>query len=68
MEKLSLFRSFILSVIICLLLFDGLRLLTNPADSLPVRHKEMLLIAALLWIASAMINQQSNDDDLAGQV
>ena len=68
MEKLSLFHSFILSVIVCLLLFDGLRLLTNPADTLPLQHKEMLLTAALFWIASTMINQQRNDDDLAGQL
>jgi hypothetical protein len=68
MDKLSLFKTVTLSVIICLLLSDGLRLMAYPAHTLSQPHKDILLTAALLWIASAFINQRSNDDDWAGQL
>ena len=68
MDKLFLFRTLIFSLMICLLARDGLRILIHSANDLPGQHKQVLLMAALLWISSALINQRSNDDDWAGQI
>jgi len=68
MDKLFLFRTLIVSLMICLLAWDGLQILIHSANSLPEQHKQVLLTGALLWISSAFINQRSNDDDWAGQI
>ena len=67
-DKLFLFRTLIVSMMICLLIFDGLRIMTHSANPFPEQHKELLLTATLLWIASVFINQGSNDDDWAGEI
>jgi hypothetical protein len=67
MDKLFLFRTLIVALMTCLLIWDGLRLLTRSGDSLPQQHKDILLTCALLWIVSVFVNQNSNDDDWAGQ-
>jgi len=67
MDKLILFRTLIVAFMFCLLIWDGLQLLTHTAGALPQQHKQLLLTCALLWIASVLMNQNSNDDDWAGQ-
>lgn len=68
MNKFFLFRGLAAAFICGLLIWDGLQLLTHSAHTLPEGHKELLLIGALLWTISAFINQNSNDDDWAGQL
>ena len=68
MGKLFLFRTLILSLMMCLLIFDGLRLINHSATAFPEQHKELLLTGTLLWIGTVFINQGSNDDDWAGEI
>jgi len=65
--KLFLFRTLIVSLMICLLIFDGLRIMMRSTSAFPEYHKELLLMGALLWIMSVFIDQGSNDDDWAGE-
>jgi cell division protein FtsW (lipid II flippase) len=67
MDKLFLFRTLIVTMMICFLIFDVLRILSHSADAFR-EHKELLLTGALLWIVSVIINQGSNDDDWAGDI
>ncbi len=67
MNKLFLFRTLIVTLMICLLIYDGLQFLAHAANAFPQQHKQVLLTCALLWIASVLISQNSNDDDWAGQ-
>jgi hypothetical protein len=67
MNKLFLFCTLIVVLMICLLIWDGLQLLTRSLNSFPEQHKQLLLTCTLLWIVFVFINQNSNDDDWAGQ-
>lgn len=67
MQKVFLFRTLIVALMISLLLWDGFRLIFHNLNAVPQQHKELLFIGALLWIATVFINQGSNDDDWAGQ-
>jgi cell division protein FtsW (lipid II flippase) len=67
MNKLFLFRTLIVPMMICLLIFDVLRITSHSADAFP-EHKKLLLTGILLWIVSVIINQGSNDDDWAGEI
>jgi hypothetical protein len=67
MDKLFLFRTLIVAFMFCLLIWDGSQLLTHSAGTFPQQHKQLLLTCALLWIATVFMNQNSNDDDWAGQ-
>jgi hypothetical protein len=67
MNKLLLFRALIVTLLLCLLAWDGIRLLTNhPPGDLPEQHREILLAGALLWFIAVLAGKNS-DDDLAGQ-
>jgi hypothetical protein len=68
MNKLCLFRMLIVSFLVCLIIWDGLGLLFNSTHTLPVQHRQLFLVGAFLWIAAVFINQNSNDDDWAGQL
>jgi cell division protein FtsW (lipid II flippase) len=67
MDKLFLFRTLIISMMTCLLIFDVLRIMSHSADAFP-EHKELLLTGILLWIVSVIINLGSNNDDWAGEI
>ena len=68
MDKFFLFRTLIVSMMICLLIFDVLRIVSHSADAFPEQHKEPLLTGTLLWIVSVIVNRGSNDDDWAGEI
>ncbi|NOW96416.1 hypothetical protein [Mucilaginibacter sp. SG564] len=55
-------------MMICLLIFDVLRIVSHSADAFPEQHKELLLTGTLLWIVSVIVNRGSNDDDWAGEI
>jgi len=67
MNKLFLFRIVVISLTLCLLVWDGLQIMSHSLNHLPEHHKEVLLTGALLWIASVFVNEHRNDDDWAGQ-
>jgi len=54
-------------MMICMLIFDVLRIMSHSADAFP-EHKKLLLTGILLWIVSVITNQGSNDDDWAGEI
>lgn len=65
MDKLFLFRSFIVAFVIALLLWDGILCLTQHTTLLP--HRDLLLTGFLLWFVTLFVNQ-NRDDDWAGQL
>lgn len=68
MNKLLLFRTFIVASLLCLLAWDGIRLLTDHSPyELPAQHREILLTCALLWFGTVLAAKNS-DDDWAGQL
>jgi len=67
MDKLFLYRSLIVALVVCLLIWDGVQLLIRSANAMPQQHKQLVLTAALLWIISVLVKQNRNDDDWAGQ-
>ncbi len=64
MDKLFLFRTLIVALMICLLAWDGLLWLNRHSPALPDR--DLLLTCALLWIVTVLFPQNS-DDDWAGE-
>ena len=68
MDKLWLFRTLIITLLICLLAWDGPRLLIagSPA-SVPPQHRQILLTGAVLWLATLFLIKNS-DDDWAGEL
>lgn len=67
MDKLFLFRTLIISLMICLVVFDGLQIMIHLANAFPEQHKKLLLTGALLWGISLLINQGNNEEDWAGE-
>jgi len=63
-DKLSLLKTLIAALTICLFAWDIILCLALHLPCLP--HQEMVLTGSLLWIASLFFPQQS-DDDWAGQ-
>lgn len=67
MNKLLLFRTSVVALLLCLLAWDGIRLLTSHSSyELPEQHREILLAGALLWFG-AILATKNSDDDWAGQ-
>lgn len=64
MDKLFLFRTLIITLLLCLLVWDGLLLISGNAQRLP--HRDFLLTGTLLWFVTLFFNRNS-DDDWAGQ-
>ncbi len=64
MDKLFLFWTLIVALVLCLLLWDVTLWLTRHTQ--PLAHRDVLLTCALLWIVSVFFPQNS-DDDWAGQ-
>ena len=65
-NKLELFRSLLFTVLVCMLVWDAVLWLADPAHRLPQQHREILLTGFLLWFFSAFVNRNI-DDDWAGQ-
>ena len=64
-DKLLLFRTLIIAVMVCLLTWDAILVLTG--QELIVPPQNLLLTCLLLWILSLFFPQNS-DDDWAGQL
>ena len=64
-DKLLLFRTLIIAVMVCLLAWDAILVLTG--QELIVPPQNLLLTCLLLWILSLFFPQNS-DDDWAGQL
>ena len=64
-DKLLLFRTLIIAVMVCLLAWDAILVLTG--QELIVPPQNLLLTCLLLWILSLFFPQNS-DDDRAGQL
>lgn len=65
MNRIGLFRTLIISLIICLLTWDVFAMIGRANYSLPETHKQVLLTGALLWFV-AVISDRNGDDDWAG--
>ena len=67
MNKLWLFRTCIAAFLLCLLAWDGIRVLAGyPSNALSGQHRELLLAGVLLWFVTILAAKNS-DDDWAGQ-
>jgi hypothetical protein len=64
-DKLLLFRTLIIAVMVCLLAWDAILALNG--QELIVPPQNLLLACLLLWILSLFFPQNS-DDDWAGQL
>lgn len=67
MNIVELGRILIITLILCLLVYDAVMLLAGWQKSLPQDHKQLLLTGVLLWFMSIFFNKNS-DDDWVGQV
>jgi len=65
MEKIFLFRTMLVALLVCILLWDVLLWITHHTTWLP--HKDLLLAGALLWIITILLPQKSDDDNWAGE-
>jgi hypothetical protein len=63
-DKLSLIRAVIGSVITCVLAWDAISGLIRHTTALP--HRDLMVAGAVLWIVSLFFPEQRNDD-WAGQ-
>ncbi len=67
MNKLWLLRTLIVVFLLCLLAWDGIRLLTgHSSNELTGQHREILFTGALLWFTTILATENS-DDDWAGE-
>jgi hypothetical protein len=60
MDKLLVFRTLLIALMFCLLVWDVALSLINHTQ--PVQHRDVLLIGALLWIISVLLPRNSDDD------
>lgn len=60
MDKLFIWRTLIFAFMLCVLAWDMLSSLTLHTP--PLAHRELLLAAVLLWLASVFFPQNSDDD------
>jgi len=50
-----LFRTFILALMMCLMIWDILQYISHSGQQWPEQHRELLAMGALLWIVSIFI-------------
>jgi hypothetical protein len=60
-NRLDLLRSVLFSILICLLVWDALLWLTDPAYRPQQQHRELLLAGFLLWFASAVLSRNRDN-------
>ena len=66
MNKLELTKPLLITVLLCLLVWDGMQYLIGHQPTIPQSHKELLAIGTLLWFITLFFTK-NRDDDLAGQ-
>jgi hypothetical protein len=66
MNKLELAKTLLITVLLCLLVWDGLQYVAGRYQAIPQSHKELIATGTLLWFATLFFTKNS-DDDWAGQ-
>ena len=66
MNKLELTKPLLITVLLCLLVWDGMQYLVGHQPAIPQSHKELLATGTLLWFITLFFTK-NRDDDLAGQ-
>jgi hypothetical protein len=66
MNKLELAKTLLITVLLCLLVWDGLQYLMGRQPAIPQSHKELIATGTLLWFITLFFTKD-RDDDWAGQ-